>query len=234
VQSHARVCGLALLLCCSLVFFCSAVVGQADPTPFEQSLRGLNQPNTHKGSGPQYVIVELSAKKLLQYYPELNDMVPASSQQELPKLLEKVGANEEQLSHIPSIAADENVVQERLDKHGWVQGSPAFTGHYSYFVRAQLTGEGTRLKEGRADRNWQAIDPDVPTGYSLIKGFALLPLNFHPTYQGSATFRYLGREVFDKRELFRTTSQWLQSTRSITTSPESTKRCESLLQWPLD
>jgi len=126
--------------------------------------------------------------------------VPAQSQQELPKLLERVGENEKLLLNLPSICADENVVQDELDKHGWARGGPVFTGHYSYLVRSHVTGEGTRFSEGRTDQHWQAIDPHVPSGYSLIQGFALMPMQFHPFHQETAHFRYLGRQVLNNRE----------------------------------
>lgn len=201
----SRTCSfrLTLVLHCALVCWCQAVLGQAHNTnPLEPTLFD-KRPTGNEGAGPQYVIVDLPEKKLLNYYPELKDLAPAQSQQDLPKLLERVGANENTLwSTLPGISVDEDVVQEQLDKHGWVRGLPVFTGHYSYVVRAHLAGEGVRLNEGRADKNWQAINPDVPSGFSLLKGFAMLPLHFHPFHQSASNFRYLGRQIVDSREFY--------------------------------
>lgn len=184
---------------CSLLL-CAVALGQHESNPWNPTLADLERESGHKGP-PQYVVVDLPEKKLLAYYPELKDLVAAPSQQELPKLLERVGASESQLlTTIPTISADETVVQEQLDKHGFVRGLPVFTGHYSYLVRAHTTGEGVRFTEGRSDEQWQAVNPHVASGYSLVEGFALLPIYFHPFHQGAANFRYLGRQVQNGRE----------------------------------
>ena len=169
----------------------SAVGQQGGTVGFDPTLRSLQNDRIREDASrePQYDIVELPEKKLLRYYPELKGLVPAQSQEELPKLLEKIGANENLLITVPSITADENVTQEKLDKHGWPTGLPVFTGHYKYLVRAHLTGEGTRFTEGRTDQQFQPIDPKVPSGYSLIQGFALLPMHFHPFHQQAGHFR---------------------------------------------
>ena len=47
---------------------------------------------------------------------------------------------------------------------------------------------------------WRAIDLPVTSGYSLIQGFALLPMHFHPYHQEAGHFRYLGRHILNNRE----------------------------------
>ena len=158
-------------------------------TAFGKTLRA--SPNTTSSNSP----------KLLRYYPELKGLVPAQSQEELPKLLEKIGANENLLITVPSITADENVTQEK--RTSTVTDVPSvFLGYYKYLVRAHLTGEGTRFTEGRTDQQFQPIDPKVPSGYSLIQGFALLPMHFHPFHQQAGHFRYLGRQALNNREYY--------------------------------
>jgi hypothetical protein len=178
----------------------SWAAAQYDSGGVEPSLRSVIADKANGAAAPNYVIVDLPEKKLLHYYPELKGLIPAQSQQELPKLLERVGENEKLLLNLPSICADENVVQDELDKHGWARGAPVFTGHYSYLVRAHVAGEGMRFSEGRTDQHWQAIDPRAPSGFSLIQGFALMPMQFHPFHQETAHFRYLGRQVLNNRE----------------------------------
>ena len=205
MQSPTGYYGLAPLLCCSLLLLCPAAISQTDMRngdPFNPNLTNVEIERGQRSAAPlQYVIVDLPDKKILHYYPELKGLVPAQSQQELAKLLEKVGTNENLLvNNIPSICAEEKVVQEHLDKHGWVVGLPAFTGQYNYLIRAHVTGEGIRFREGRSDENWRAVDPQVPSGYSLATHFALLPLHFHTFHQDAAHFRYLGRQTLDGRE----------------------------------
>lgn len=198
--SFASVSRLTALCLLALSLLSSWAAAQYDSGGVEPSLRSVIADKTNGAAPPNYVIVDLPEKKLLHYYPELKGLVPAQSQQELPKLLERVGENEKLLLNLPSICADENVVQDELDKHGWARGGPAFTGHYSYLVRAHVAGEGIRFSEGRTDQHWQAIDPHVASGYSLIQGFALMPMQFHPFHQETAHFRYLGRQVLNNRE----------------------------------
>jgi hypothetical protein len=195
--SVSRISALFLL---GLSLLSSWAVAQYDGGGVEPSLRSVIADKANGAATPNYVIVDLPEKKLLHYYPELKGLVPAQSQQELPKLLERVGENEKLLLNLPSICADETVVQDELDKHGWARGAPVFTGHYSYLVRAHVAGEGIRFGEGRTDQHWQAIDPHVPSGYSLIQGFALMPMHFHPFHQEAAHFRYLGRQILNNRE----------------------------------
>lgn len=183
---------------------CPSVVGQGNNTEIEPNLRSLRNEAQReaRSRAPQYVVVDIPVKKILEYYPELKGLVPAQSQQELPNLLERVGANQKLLLNLPSIRADETVVQQEADKHGWAVGLPAFTGHFNYFVHAHVTGEGIRFSEGRTDEHWQPVEPTVPSGYSLIKGFALLPMHFHPHHQEASRFRYLGRHTLNNREYY--------------------------------
>jgi hypothetical protein len=202
MRSIVNLSRFVLLVGCSYMLLCGAAAAQHESDPFNSTLADMERESTHKGP-PQYVVVDLPEKKILSYYPELKGLVAAQSQQELPNLLQRVGANESQfLNTVPTVSAHENVVQEQLDKHGFVHGLPMFTGQDNYIVRAHVTGEGTRFSEGRADENWRSIDPNIDSGYSLAKGFALLPIYFHPFHQGAANFRYLGRQVQDGRECY--------------------------------
>jgi hypothetical protein len=198
----ASICGLAFLLYVFPFLLHSAAAGQNTEVGVEPTLRGQQTlENQQEPTARNYVIVELPPKKLLKYYPELKGFEPATSQDELTSLLAKVGANEELfLYKVPNLSSQEDVTQEKLDSHGWVQGLPVFTGHYSYVVRAHVTGEGMRFSEGRTDAHWQKIDPPVASGFTLAQQFALFPLQFHPFHQTAAKYRYLGRQVLDNRQ----------------------------------
>lgn len=200
MQSLTNISRSAFLIGFSFLFS-TVVVAQHESSAWNPTLADLERQSIGHNGPPRYVIVDLPDKKLLSYYPELKGLVIARSQDELPKLLDKVGANEAQLlSTIPTIEANENVVQEQLDRHGFVRGLPVFTGHYSYLVRAHVTGEGVRFTEGRTDEQWRAVEPQIATGYSLVKGFALSPIHFHPYHRDAENFRYLGRQTQEGRE----------------------------------
>lgn len=202
MRSPSSICGLAFLLYVFPFLLHSAAAGQNTEVGVEPTLRGQQSlENQQEPAARNYVTVELPPKKLLKYYPELKGFEPATSQDELTSLLAKVGANEDLfLYKVPNLSSQEDVTQEKLDSHGWVQGLPVFTGHYSYVVRAHVTGEGMRFSEGRTDAHWQKIDPPVASGFTLAQQFALFPLQFHPFHQTAAKYRYLGRQVLDNRQ----------------------------------
>jgi len=201
--SNAR--GLTLLVCCNLLLLCPAVVaqdGRSGGGGIHKDVFDIEREQRQQRQGtPQYVVVDLPEKKLRQYYPELKGLVPAQSQQDLPALLEKVGASQGHfVDSIPNVCATEDVVQENLDKHGWVQGAPVYSERFNYLFRTHAKGQGMSLTEGRANDHWQMVNPHAPSGYSLAGEFVLFPLNFHPFHQGNANFRYLGRQVVGKQE----------------------------------
>ena len=204
----SRMRGFAFLLCVVPFLLDSATVGQAgisSTDPLEPSLRKQQTVEKHRElTVLNYVIVELPPKKILQYYPELKGFEPAKSQDELTGLLAKSGANQDAfLYSLPNLSSQEEVIHENLDNRRWVQGLPASSGHYRYFIRAHVTGEGIRFSEGRTDAKWQRIDPaPVFNGFTLAQDFALFPLQFHPFHQTAAKFHYLGRQVLDNRTTY--------------------------------
>jgi hypothetical protein len=196
----ASVCKSTVLFLCTLSLLGSWAVAQYDGGGTEISLRTLNSSQPHEATAPNYVIVDLSEKKLLHFYPELKGLQPADTQQDLPKLLERVGANVNLLlDSIPDVVCHEDVVQEQLDKKGFTKGLPLFTGQYKYLVLAHSTGAGIRLNEIRIGPTGKEADPRPAGGPLLAQGFGLLPLHFHPFHQSAAKFRYLGRQVVDNQ-----------------------------------
>jgi len=166
------------------------------------SLRDLNHQQQQDASlNANYLVLDLSIKQLQAYYPELKGLKPAESQKELKDVLEKVGANERVLLDVlPNVSCYEDVIQEKLDANAFPQGSPLLTAHYNFLVLAHAAGDSVRLNEYRADENGLEVDPHVASGFSLVQGFALLPLHLHPVHQAFAKFRYLGRQVLDEQD----------------------------------
>lgn len=149
-----------------------------------------------------YVIVDVPSKKLLGYYPELQGLVPATSQGDLTTLLAKVSANQDSFLYgVPNLSSQEKVTRENLDRHGWAQGLPIFTKQCTYLIRAHATGEGIRFSEGRGERVYQKIEPDIVDGFTVAQQFAIFPLQFHSFHQARAKFRYLGRQALDNRQV---------------------------------
>jgi hypothetical protein len=190
----ASACKCAALFISTLSLLGSWAVAQYDGGGTEPSLRSVIASRPNDAATPNYVVVDLSEKKLFHFYPELKGLQRADTQEELPKLLERVGANENLLlASIPDIVGQENVVQEQLDKKGFTKGLPLFTGQYRYLVMAHSAGAGIRLNEIR-------VNPTGATGGPLLaQGFGLLPLQFHPFHQAAARFRYLGRQMVDNQ-----------------------------------
>ena len=202
MQSPSVTRKLALLPFILTFLLCSEMPGQNTEVGLNPSLRQVQTLDKNERlTVSNYVVTELPAKKILKYYPEIKGFVPATSQDELTNLLAKVGANEDLFVYgVPNLVSREEATREKLDSHGWVQGLPLTSGRYSYLIRAHTTGEGIRFTEGRTDANWQQINPIVFNDFSLSKGFALFPLQFHPLHQTTAQFRYLGRQVLDNRQ----------------------------------
>ncbi len=173
-------------------------VAQYDGGGAEVSLRTMNKNQSDEVSTPNYVIVDLPQKKLRHFYPELKSLQPADTQQELPKILERVGANESLLlNSIPDVVCQENVVQQRVDKKGFVKGLPLFDAQYKYLVLAHSSGGGVRLNEVRVSPTGKEPEKWPTGGPLLAQGFGLMPLFFHPFHQEEAKFRFLGRQVVD-------------------------------------
>ncbi len=200
MQPLAAARRFAPLLPFALSLFATRARAQQDDPNLPARTKQLQQTADAKRT-----ILDLSEKQLHHLYPELKGLKPAETQQDLPKLLERVGANETQLLHnIPNLSSQEDVVQEQMghDIGGSVRGFPLFVGRYSYLVLAHAEGDGVRLNEYRTDPKGKESRPGMAGSSSLTQGFALLPLHFHPFHQAAADFRYLGRQSIDHQEAY--------------------------------
>ncbi len=129
--------------------------------------------------------------------PELKKLQPARTQEELPALLDKVGQNVATLfSSIPSTSSREKVIQEILRPDGSVR-ERSYEEFY-YLVLADPVKDATGFKEYRTDKKGKSTG--LATRYLITQGFASMSLTFHPRFQSDSRFRYLGRQVMDKRE----------------------------------
>ncbi|HEY1271307.1 MAG TPA: hypothetical protein VGF08_04960 [Terriglobales bacterium] len=150
-------------------------------------------------------ILDLSEKELHHFYSELKGLKFAETQDELPRILQKVGDNESALlRNIPNLSSKEEVIQEEAhyDNGGVFRGFPLYHGKYSYLVLAHQEADGVRLNEYRTDLGGKESRAGLEGAGSLTQGFALLPLHFHPFHQAVATFRYLGRQTIDHQDTY--------------------------------
>jgi Flp pilus assembly protein TadD len=132
---------------------------------------------------------------LLKALPELKGLEPASSQEELPEILRRTGANVESFFRtIPDTISQENVREERLGKQGTVTHS--LDQSFQYLVLVQTGQTNIDVTEYRGDSQGRKVLVDNPDGrFMLTAGFTSLNLIFHPAFQCDANFRYLGSQL---------------------------------------
>lgn len=149
-------------------------------------------------------VIELSEKQLHSRFPELAGLKSTATQAELPMILHCVAASEDAfLRNIPNLTAREDiVVQQQTHAGGMDRTFPVFSGKYTYLVLAQRESDGAHLLEYRTDLKGKEIKPGLEFAPASTQGFALLALFFDPFHQTLATFRYLGRQQVDHREMY--------------------------------
>jgi hypothetical protein len=134
--------------------------------------------------------------------PELKDLVPASDQTPLDSILGAVGKQVEAYFHnFPNTVSLEEIHQEKLTHKGKVEGT--LDQKFQYLCLAPQEETGLGFTEYRANMAGEkGLPQGLNDGYMLTSGFASASLIFHPTYQGEATFRYLGRQKIGGRDTF--------------------------------
>lgn len=151
-------------------------------------------------------VIELSAKQLRHLYPELEDLKSADTQTELPMILKRVGANEVAfLRNLPNLTAREDIVvqeEEQADIGGADRAVPVFSGKYTYLVLTRRGSDGVHLLEYRTDLKGKEVKPGLDRAPAITEGFALVALLFDPFHQVHATFRFLGRQMVDRGEMY--------------------------------
>ncbi len=140
--------------------------------------------------------------ELVKAMPELQGMEPASNQDELPPILQKVGENVAAFFRdFPSTISLEEIRVENLRPNGKVKGWFDEKSNYLLLARPEKWGLGlTEYRASPAGKEAQAVP--LPDGFMRTKGFASASVVFHPGCQSGAAFRYLGRQTMDGRETF--------------------------------
>jgi len=182
---------------------------RAEPPSSAAPAPAGNMPTTTAPARPELLtlaapapsFVDLPTAELVRKLPVLKNLTPAASQEMLPSILQKVGANVAILfNSFPNVTSRERVLEQRLE----------FGSHHDQifqeFRYLALVSPDTRqvsFKEYRTDSRARLVQPTgLESGYLITKGFASIPLYFHPLSQPESRFRYLGQEVIDKRATY--------------------------------
>ena len=143
--------------------------------------------------GELSAIVDKTPQELKRAYPQLEGLEPATDQNDLPLILEKVGANVEAYFHnFISTSAQEEVVQERLRPNGKVDES--LKQKFRYLLVPTAGKKDFDLQEYRMDKKGRPAKQKALGGGALTRGFASMPALLHPALQPDSRFSYLGRQ----------------------------------------
>jgi hypothetical protein len=185
----------------SAVFWISCAAHAEDGEASQASLQ--SDQLYYIGARPYY---DAPLKQLIKQVPQLKELHPAESQQELPIILQKTGERVDGFFRdITDLTAREEISLARLR-----QDKP--------FTRPELTGENVRdsylilrrgeqnhveITEYRMDARGENFDQEVvKQGYLVTSGFALSCNYFSTGYQPESTFRYLGDEKIGAQDTY--------------------------------
>lgn len=132
----------------------------------------------------------------------IHGIEPAKEQDQLSLILDGVGTKIlGMITSFPNTTADEAIHQEKLSRKGAVRGTQ--DQRFRYLCLAPSDAKIPGLVEYRADPSgYEAIPKGLGDGFMLTRGFASIPLIFHPAYRTESTFRYLGRQNVDGRPTY--------------------------------
>lgn len=145
-------------------------------------------------------------KLLVKRIPQLKDLRPAATQQELPVILQKTGERvDEFFNHITDLTAREEITLTRL-RQEQPTSRPELSGehvHDSYLILRHKNKTGADIVEFRTDAKGDNFDQTVvKKGFIVTSGFALNCNYFSSGFQGESTFRYLGDQTLGAQNLY--------------------------------
>jgi len=143
--------------------------------------------------------VNMPDEELVHRVSELRKLKPAASQELLPSILQKVGANVTILfSSFPNVTSREEVTEQRVTAAGAMNDE--IYQEFRYLALAGPDKINVGFQEYRTDSKGRPLQRQgLDRGYLITEGFVSLPLYFHPTYQHDSVFRYLGQEAIGKQ-----------------------------------
>jgi len=160
-----------------------------------QQLQGVQAP------AGQATIIDKTPAELVQALPQLAGLEPAASQEILPQILEKLGANvEAYFRSVLSTCAQEETIQQRLGADGGVEQSVKQT--FRYLVIAHPEKGPLHLEEFRTDQKGLTTGGSLLTGTVLTERFVYLPVYLHPRYQDDTDYSFVGRQTVSGHKCF--------------------------------
>jgi hypothetical protein len=142
--------------------------------------------------------IDEPVKQLTKRIPQLKDLQPAQSQQELPVILQRTGAQvDDFFRHITDLTAREEISLTRLRQEK-PYTRPELSGEHvrdSYLILRHGSSGQAEVIEYRTDAKGGNFDQVVAQrGFLVTSGFALSCNYFSSGFQSESTFRYLGEE----------------------------------------
>ena len=162
------------------------------PNHSELSFTGVRTPS----------LLEIPASEVAREVPDLKNLQPAASQDLLPSILQKVGANVATFfKTFPDISCREKVVEIRQILP--VKLEDETVQDFNYLALTMADPKVVAFEEYRTDSRGRVVNRGgLDQRYVVTEGFVSMPLNFHPIYQPYSKFRYLGQEQIGKRTTY--------------------------------
>jgi len=149
-----------------------------------------------------YSVVDLSPTEILADFPELQGLEPASDQERLRMLLDKVGENVAvTYQRLTSVAADEDITAQKYGYDGRLEST--LRHHFYYIIQVERAGLNIHMEEYRADARLARVEsPGVGEGFAFSRNFASQWMLLYPENQPGSRFRYLGKQLNDGRQTY--------------------------------
>jgi hypothetical protein len=145
--------------------------------------------------------VDMTPAELAKAVPELRHLQPAESQDMLPQILQRVGADVAAFfANFPNTTCTEYVTST-VDTPSQTAESHYYDAKYNYLALARAGAQKGRLQEFRTDAKGKPVPPEAQNGMVTV-GFVAMSVHFHPEYQTDSRFRYLGREPMEKQDTY--------------------------------
>ena len=158
-----------------------------------------------RSQGAPKTYVDMTRAELARQVPELKHLEPASSQDELPTILSRVGATvADFFANFSNTTCNESVdstVDASLEalpfdidtQYSFDNSrSRTYSSKFNYLALIQPGADRTRLRELRTNSKGET-PPLRPQDAFVSLGFVSMTAHFHPDFQSDSRFRYLGR-----------------------------------------
>ena len=129
----------------------------------------------------------------------------------LGQTLDQIGKSVEQFrTQFESVACTEFVSQTKLGKGNSVIYKK--DQEFDYMIFTEVGKDGMRVEESRQEKRKKGKTKDLPL--LVTEGFPTLLLIFHPYYQGSFKYKFIGEEMVEGQNLIRIDFKHVRGRRS--------------------